>query len=97
MTAPERCVTTQESTPLSTSANTLASKLRAKKLEAKLGFEPVDFSTLYFPKYVFKYVSPGGNTGTKYDVVMDIDNLNWFVLFLSETVKFRSSAAGQAL
>ena len=74
MTAPERCVTTQESTPLSTSANTLASKLRAKKLEAKLGFEPVDFSTLYFPKYVFKYVSPGGNTGTKYDVVMDIDN-----------------------
>ena len=95
MTAPERCVTAQESTPLSTSANTLASKLRAKKLEAKLGFEPVDFSTLYFPKYVFKYVSPGGNTGTKYDVVMDIDNLNWFVLFLSETVKFRSSAAGQ--
>lgn len=73
----------------------LIRKLSAKKLEAKLGFEPTDFSTLYFPKYVFKYVSPGGNTGTEYDVVMDIDNLNRFVLFLSELVKFKKSAVGQ--
>lgn len=69
--------------------------LSSKRLEAKLGFEPVDFSTLYFPKYVFKYVSSGGNTGTEYDIVMDIDNLNKFVLFLSEKVKFKKSAAGQ--
>lgn len=50
-------------------------KFSQKKLEKNLGFEEVDFSTLYFPKYEFKYTSAGGNTGTTYDIVMDIDNL----------------------
>ena len=52
----------------------LIKKLSTKKLEKELGFEPVDLSTLYFPKYVFRYVSSGGNTSTEYDVVMDIEN-----------------------
>ena len=73
----------------------LIKKFSKKKLERKLGFEEVDFSTLYFPKYEFKYVSAGGNTSTKYDVVMDIDNLNRFIGFLSEKIKFKKSAAGQ--
>lgn len=73
----------------------LIKKFSKKKLEKKLGFDEVDFSTLYFPKYEFKYVSAGGNTSTKYDVVMDIDNLNRFVGFLSEKIKFKKSAAGQ--
>lgn len=73
----------------------LIKKLSGKKLEEKLGFEPVDLSTLYFPKYVFRYVSSGGNTSTEYDVVMDIENLNRFVVFLSEKIKFQKSAAGQ--
>ena len=30
-----------------------------KKLEKNLGFEQVDLRTAYFPKYTFKYVSPG--------------------------------------
>lgn len=73
----------------------LVRKLGAKRLEKNLGFDEVDFSTLYFPKYVFKYTSAGGNTGTSYDIVMDLDNLNRFVVFLSEKVKFSKSAAGQ--
>lgn len=73
----------------------LIKRFSAKKLEANLGFEPVDFSTLYFPKYIFKYVSSGGNTSTEYDIVMDIENLNRFVVFLSEKIKFKKSAAGQ--
>ena len=80
---------------ISNDVPTLIKKFSKKKLEEKLGFETVDFSTLYFPKYVFKYVSSGGNTGTEYDIVMDIDNLNRFVLFLSEKIKFQKSAAGQ--
>ena len=52
-------------------------------------------STEYFPKYVFEYVSSGGNASTRCDVVMDIDNLNRFILFLSEKIKFNKSAAGQ--
>ena len=70
-------------------------KFSQKQLEKNLGFEEVDFSTLYFPKYEFKYTSAGGNTGTTYDIVMDIDNLNRFVVYLSEKIKFSKSAAGQ--
>ena len=70
-------------------------KFNQKKLEKNLGFEEVDFSTLYFPKYEFKYTSAGGNTGTTYDVVMDIDNLNRFVIYLSEKIKFSKTVAGQ--
>lgn len=66
-----------------------------KKLEQKLGFKQIDMSTAYFPKYVFQYISSGGNASTHCDVVMDIDNLNKFILFLSEKIKFQKSAAGQ--
>lgn len=66
-----------------------------KKLEKNLGFEIIDFSTTYFPRYIFKYVSSGGNASMQCDVVMDLDNLNRFVNYLSETVKFRKSVAGQ--
>lgn len=74
---------------------TLIKKLSKKKLEQNLGFEEVDMSTAYFPKYVFEYVSSGGNASMNCDVVMDIDNLNRFVVFLSEKIKFNKSAAGQ--
>ena len=73
----------------------LIRKFSQKDLEKNLGFEPVDMSTTYFPKYVFKYISSGGNASTECDVVMDIKNLNKFILFLSEKVKFNKSVAGQ--
>ena len=73
----------------------LIKKFSSKKLEKKLGFEEVDMSTAYFPKYIFKYVSSGGNASTECDVIMDIDNLNRFILFLSEKIKFNKSIAGQ--
>ena len=73
----------------------LIKKLSKKNLEKNLGFEEMDLSTAYFPKYIFKYVSSGGNASTECDVIMDIENLNKFVLFLSEKVKFNKSVAGQ--
>lgn len=73
----------------------LIKTLGYQKLERKLGFEVVDLSTAYFPKYTFKYTSSGGNTGTQCDIVMDIDNLNKFVVYLSEKIKFNKSVAGQ--
>lgn len=66
-----------------------------KNFMLKLGFREIDFSTLYFPKYTFRYVSPGGNKSTHCDINLDIDNLNDFVQYLSELVKFKKSAAGQ--
>ena len=74
---------------------TFIRKFSKKKLEKKLGFEQIDMSTAYFPKYVFEYVSSGGNASMHCDVVMDIENLNKFVLFLSEKIKFNKSVAGQ--
>ena len=73
----------------------LIRKIGKAKLERELGFDEIDMGTAYFPKYIFKYVSPGGNASTQCDVVMDIDNLNRFVIFLSEKIKFNKSAAGQ--
>lgn len=66
-----------------------------KNLEKKLGFQPIDLSTVYFPKYIFKYTSSGGNASTQCDIILDLNNLNKFVTYLSESVKFKKSAAGQ--
>lgn len=80
---------------IKTDIPTVIKKFSKKKLEKNLGFEEIDMSTAYFPKYVFKYVSSGGNASTECDVVMDLDNLNRFVIFLSEKIKFNKSVAGQ--
>lgn len=66
-----------------------------KKFMRKLGFEEIDFSTLYFPIYSFRYISPGGNKSSTSEIKLDIDNLDNFVEYLSELVKFRKSAKGQ--
>lgn len=73
----------------------LIKTLDKKNLEKKLGFTPVDLSTVYFPKYIFKYTSSGGNAGTQCDIVFGLDNLNRFVTYLSENIKFKKSVAGQ--
>ena len=65
------------------------------KFEKKLGFKPIDFSQLYFPTYTFNYISSGGNSSMHTDITLNIENLNKFVVYLSELVKFRKSIAGQ--
>lgn len=66
-----------------------------EQLEKNLGFEPVDFTTVYFPQYIFRYTSSGGNASTQCEIVMDIENLNRFVAYLADKIKFSKSAAGQ--
>lgn len=73
----------------------LIKKFSKNRLDRELGFEQIDLSTAYFPKYEFRYVSSGGNASTHCDVVMDISNLNKFVIFLSKKIKFNKSVAGQ--
>lgn len=74
---------------------TLIKKFCKTRLEQELGFEEIDLSTSYFPRYIFKYISSGGNASTQCDIVMDIDNLNRFIEYLSNKIKFQKSAAGQ--
>lgn len=78
-----------------TNIPTLIRKFSKKNLEKNLGFEQIDMSTAYFPKYTFQYTSSGGKASMTCDIVMDIDNLNRFVLFMSEKIKFKKSIAGQ--
>ncbi len=66
-----------------------------KNLEKQLGFENIDFSTTYFPRFTFMYISSGGNASTRCDIILDIQNLNRFIAYLSEVVKFKKSVAGQ--
>ena len=66
-----------------------------KKLEEKLGFNTIDFSNIYFPRFSFLYVSPGGNSSMSCDVIFDIDNLNKFVNYLSTLIEFKKSVDGQ--
>lgn len=73
----------------------LIRKFSYKTLSRKLGFDDIDFSTMYFPKYTFRYVSAGGNSSMSCDIVFDIDNLERFINYLSEIIKFRKSVAGQ--
>lgn len=80
---------------ISTDIPFLIKKISKESLIRELGFQDIDFSTLYFPKFTFKYVSAGGNSSREFDVVFDIDNINEFINYLSEKIKFRNSIAGQ--
>lgn len=70
-------------------------KYAYENFQLKMGFERIYFGSVNFPKYTFLYVSPGGNASTRCDVVMDIENLNGFINYLSEKIKFKKSVAGQ--
>lgn len=70
-------------------------KYRREKLIEKLGFQNIDFSELYFPKYSFNYISYGGNSSMSCDVIFNLNTLERFIKFLSELVKFRKSIEGQ--
>jgi hypothetical protein len=61
----------------------------------KLGFEQYDFSDLYFPVYTFQYVSAGGNSSTKCDIKLNVDNLERLIFYLNDLIKFRKSVQGQ--
>lgn len=73
----------------------LIKKFSKKQLEKELGFQKIDFSTLYFPKYTFQYISSGGNSSMKVDIIFDLDNLEKFINYLSENIKWKKSVAGQ--
>jgi hypothetical protein len=70
-------------------------KFNLELLKQQLGLTYVDLSDLYFPVYSFKYVSPGGNSSIKNDIQFNISNLNNFISYLNDNIKFKKSIAGQ--
>lgn len=61
----------------------------------KLGFHQVDLSTSYFPTFSFQYVSAGGNSSLRSDIVFDIQNLNDFLQFIGKKIDYINSYQGQ--
>jgi hypothetical protein len=73
----------------------LIRQFSAKRVEEKLGFEPVDLGNYYVPVYTFQYVSSGGNSSMRTSISLDAGNLERFIGYLADLVKFRKSVAGQ--
>ena len=69
--------------------------LSRERLIKKLGFETIDLSDLHFPVYTFQYVSAGGNSSARCDIKLDVENIDKFLNYLNDLVKFRSSIQGQ--
>lgn len=69
--------------------------LSKERLIKKIGFETIDLSDLHFPVYTFQYVSAGGNSSARCDIKLDVNNLDKFVNYINDLVKFRNSIQGQ--
>ena len=65
-----------------------------KEFMAKVG---VELSPIFvpYPEYVFEYVSAGGNSGQKTSLTLTTPTIDALVQRLSETIRWRKSAAGQ--
>lgn len=48
-----------------------------------------------YPEYVFEYVSAGGNSGQKAAVTLNSETIDALITTISETIRYRKSAAGQ--
>lgn len=68
---------------------------RIKKLIQYLGFEDIDLSDLYFPIYTFLYVSSGGNSSTKCDIILNVENLDQLIKYLNNLLILKNSIDGQ--
>lgn len=73
----------------------LIRKLSKKRLERELGLDSVDISTDYFPRFIFRYISPKGRSVVICEIIMNIENLNQFISYIAELNKYRQSVKGQ--
>ncbi len=70
-------------------------KFRQNKLIQKLGFKFIGFNDPYFPKYSFRYVSPGCNSSMVCDIVLDIPNLEKLVHYVAKGIDYKNGIQGQ--
>jgi len=73
----------------------LIQKFSKEKLIRELGFETVDISDAYIPTFTFQYVSAGGNSSSRCDIKLNIENLNHLINYLNDAIKWTKSIAGQ--
>ena len=66
-----------------------------QRLSRKLGFKDIDLNDSYFPTYTFRCISKYGKITGAFDVVFDLKELEEFIKYLSQKIKFKKSVAGQ--
>ena len=80
---------------ISTSISPYILKNYRDRVTKELGFKKVSLFDLYFPVYTFQYVSAGGNSASKYALEFNLEELERFIGYLADLVKFKNSVAGQ--
>ncbi|SDI16854.1 HNH endonuclease [Pseudomonas flavescens] len=70
-------------------------KLNKSRLAKELGLEPVRLVDINFQTYKFQYVSPGGNSSYEVPITLDMENLERFIKYLGDRLRFKNSAKGQ--
>ena len=66
-----------------------------QRLSRKLGFKDIDLKDSYFPTYTFRCISKYGKITGAFDVVFDLKELEEFIKYLLQKIKFKKSVAGQ--
>lgn len=66
-----------------------------ERIFTELGFSKINASQLYFPSFTFRYISAGGNSNQTERIVLNTQQLELFVYFLSEKIKLKASVKGQ--
>lgn len=57
-----------------------------KQLMENLNIKPFEINEIFYPTFSFRYISPGGKSGSQFDILMDIPMLERFIIYLSEKV-----------
>ena len=70
-------------------------KYSKNKLIKNLGFDDIKINDIFYPKYSFIYVSAGGNSKMCTDIKFDINNLEKFIKYIANIIKFQNSVKGQ--
>lgn len=65
------------------------------RLAKELGFEPMHLANINFQTYKFQYVSSGGNSSYEVSIILDMENIEKFIRYLGDILRFKNSAKGQ--
>lgn len=72
-------------------------KIFKNSLYKNLGMIHLDLKTVIYPQYTFQYTSSGGNSGLSYTLKLSINELQEFINWLDERIKYKKSAQYQRI
>ena len=70
-------------------------KKAANRFLEEIGIEKINLNDQYFPTYSFQYVSSAGNSTVTNTITMDLENLEDFIEYIGDQIKWKKSVAGQ--